>query len=400
MALTPDFLAPFDPTAYTNISGAQLLQMISGATPYTDRGIVIRTYDTGLIPNPPDAVTYPKLKAYLWLRQSTTSATLYNWVDGAGTNYVNTTSILQWYPASASAIGAGSINGYQIASNTIQDSNIIALNWSKLTGVPTGLISTGSAAGGVLTGTYPNPSIGNAQVTGSMIALTTITHANLAANAVQPTTDILASGSAYQMLRTNASATALEYIATPTTLVAQASLETNLAANPLKPIRANAAGNGYEYAGHTILQVTTFSTASIFDTSTVCSSGTAPTTSNTTLVTVLGASGDMIITPLSATSTLLIEFSGQFGNATAVNGGYHIFEGNTVKASGLFSSTSVGNSGSLSFTLAGVSTAARTFRLRLAPCSAGHFYLNADNTGIAVWGGGLAYSTVKITEYL
>ena len=82
-ANTQDLNAPFDPTAYLNITGAQLLQLITGATPGTNNGIVIATSDVAGVPDVPDAATTTKWKNYIWLRRGATSNTPYIWNDAA-----------------------------------------------------------------------------------------------------------------------------------------------------------------------------------------------------------------------------------------------------------------------------------------------------------------------------
>jgi hypothetical protein len=96
-----------------------------------------------------------------------------------------------------------------IADNTITDAKIISLDYSKLTGVPAGIISSGSTAGGDLTGTYPDPTIAAGAVTGSKIANDTITVANIADEAVE-NDKLNPNAVGLAIKRTNAGATAVE----------------------------------------------------------------------------------------------------------------------------------------------------------------------------------------------
>lgn len=145
-----DVVAPFDPTGYTSITSAQLLQLVSGLAPYADKGFIIQTTDAlsgvdplqSLEPNVPNAIDETKWQRYLWIRISpsvtnngvTTSPIIavYAWNPGAAVG-----ALLQWVPVGVGTIGAGSIVGSQIAAGTISDINIADVAWNKIIGVPT-----------------------------------------------------------------------------------------------------------------------------------------------------------------------------------------------------------------------------------------------------------------------
>src|ERR1035437_7690123 len=107
-----DIVGGFDPTGAASISGAQLLQLVSGAVPFIDKGFILTTIDdNGGNPNVPDAVTNTKWQGYLWRRISATSVGIYVWDTNSASGV-----LLQWQSINIAGIGIGSI-----VDNMIQD---------------------------------------------------------------------------------------------------------------------------------------------------------------------------------------------------------------------------------------------------------------------------------------
>jgi hypothetical protein len=128
--LTNDFVAPFDPTGYPSITGAQLLQLVSGLAPFTGVGLVISTNDIAGVAQVPPANTTVKWQNYMWLRVSATYVTAYIW----NPNGASDPTYSNWVTIASAAIGPGTIQGYQIATNTIPSTAIISIGSTQITG--------------------------------------------------------------------------------------------------------------------------------------------------------------------------------------------------------------------------------------------------------------------------
>ena len=144
MDSTQNLTPPFDPTGYTSITGAQLLQFVSGVSPYTDKGFVIVTTDLGSAPVVPDGNGDTALQRYLWLRLSPGSSlsVLYTWNP-----YAPNGALQYWNPISfTSSIPANSILGTQIAPGSIDYTRIINIQQSQIQGYQS-ILGIGSVFG-------------------------------------------------------------------------------------------------------------------------------------------------------------------------------------------------------------------------------------------------------------
>lgn len=238
-----DNRAPFDPTSLVEISGAELLQLVAGLTPNTDKGMAMVTLDISGNPQVPDANTYPKWQNYIWIRRSATSVGVYVWNPTGASD----ATFLKWQSVNIAGIGAGSIVAAMIADNSITDAKIHDVDWSKISGAPAS-IAAGGAASGDLTGTYPGPSIAPNAVTTAKIGALQITNALLATLSVS-VDKLIGSGVDAQMLRSKVGDNGkVEYFTAPL-IFTTAGIP--VAANGLKVLRVNAGASDYELVAPT-----------------------------------------------------------------------------------------------------------------------------------------------------
>ena len=307
---TIDVTAPFDTTAYSSITGAQLLQLVSGVVPYTDKGMIIVTTDVGVNPVVPDASVTTKWQRYIWMRFSASAVSVYVWNSTIATQI----TYLNWQSITISGIGVGSIVGSMIADNTIADIKIISLDASKLTGsLPVGTTAIPSgAAGGALAGTYPNPvlnvnAVDTTNILGSSVtnakvqSVDTSTPTTVSNTGISPLTKIRPNSVGLTQLRTNVAANALEYFV-PQAVV---NLVNPVAGDASKQVRVNVAETGFELAKNGSVQKVAKALAAGVDCAgTVADVDTIPTTSDGTVV-ITSAT----FTPVGATNLVRVQFS-------------------------------------------------------------------------------------------
>ena len=131
-----------------------------------------------------------KWQNYVWLRVQPTYVTAYIWNPNGATD----PTFLNWVTISSASIGPGSIQGFQIAANTIPATAIISLSSAQITGsvvagwlaqlniantayATNGLMNNNSPIFGDLNGvgsTVAQPVIGNLAVTQGKLALQSV----------------------------------------------------------------------------------------------------------------------------------------------------------------------------------------------------------------------------------
>lgn len=383
------FNPPFDPTGYLSITGAQLLQYITGLTTLADKGLFIPTTDIALVATVPDANTTTEWQSYGWIRRQTSAVSLYLWNPTAADNIDPNTSqnLLKWYSITSASIPDGSITNAKLANNAVTDAKVNDVSFGKITGVPT-YIQSGAAAGGSLAGNYPNPTLAAGVVGTANIANGAVGTNQLAVGAVTLSNVSLAGSSALQMIRVNAGNTALESFTQVITQIAAPS-----AGDALKKVRVNAAGNGFESVFIGTLQTVVKKVTSGTTSTVIPYDNTEPQVGE-------GAEAASVsITPISATSLLRFKFGAWLDN-----------NGSTTITLALFTSASVSAIQAVTTTInstcaylevdaviASPGTSAITVSVRYGG-SAGDTSFNADSAGAKY--GTAANSYLIATEFV
>src|SRR3990167_5696360 len=118
-----DFIKGIDATVQPNASAFN--QLVEVATPYTDKGLIVETTDTGAdTPEVPNAAVTTKWKQYIWKRIRTDGGlpSIYIWNDALG---ASDATYLKWQ--FVASISGGVLNvGTMVALRAIKHNNLAA----------------------------------------------------------------------------------------------------------------------------------------------------------------------------------------------------------------------------------------------------------------------------------
>src|SRR5256885_4997829 len=121
-----NLVAGLDPTSLIAITPSQLLQLIQAATPYVDKGLVVRTSDVGGVPIVPDAAGTPLWQQYIWVRIMAGGVVVYVW----NANGVSDAVYQKWVSITVAGIADGSIITSKLADLAVTNAKITSVDWT------------------------------------------------------------------------------------------------------------------------------------------------------------------------------------------------------------------------------------------------------------------------------